>query len=131
MSMEFLSSPHAFVECCLKWIGFGVVSGTAAKILLPGRDPGGTFVTLSLGMGGALIGASIYSWASGEAISDIISPIGFAVAIGGALVLLISHRLLSGRIGGEPRIINEVIVPQPQFTRRRHRSTSRLPADLE
>ena len=124
--------PHAIVDTCLKWIGFGVVSGTAAKILLPGRDPGGTFITLSLGMGGALIGASIYSWASGEAISDIISPIGFAVAIGGALVLLISHRLLSGRIGGDPQFVNEVLVPQPQFARRRRRTTTgRLPSDLE
>lgn len=126
------SNAHAIVESCLKWIGFGVVSGTAAKILLPGRDPGGTFITLSLGMGGALIGASIYSWASGESIGDIISPIGFGVAIGGALVLLISHRLLSGRIGGEPQqIIKEVIVPGPQFARRRRRTSGRIPSDLE
>lgn len=125
--------PKAIVEMGLTWIGFGVVCGTSAKILLPGRDPGGTFITLSLGMGGALIGGSIYSWASGEHIRDLISPIGFAVAIGGALVLLISHRLLSGRLGGEPNFVNEVVVPAPQYVRRRRRTASRvrIPSDLE
>ena len=127
--MDF-SNPQAVVEECLKWIGFGVVCGTAAKVLLPGRDPGGTFVTLTLGMGGSLIGASVYSWASGERIGDLISPIGFAVAIGGALVLLISHRLLSGRLIGERQVVDEVIVPAPQLVRRRRR-TARLQTDLE
>ena len=128
--MDF-SSPQAVVEECLRWIGFGVVCGTAAKILLPGRDPGGTFVTLTLGMGGSLIGASVYSWASGERIGDLISPIGFAVAIGGALVLLISHRLLSGRLMGDrQQVVDEVLVPTPQIVRRRRR-TSRLQTDLE
>lgn len=130
--MDF-SNPQAIVQNCLTWIGFGVVCGTAAKVLLPGRDPGGTFVTLTLGGGGALIGASVYSWASGEriVIDELISPIGFAVAIGGALVLLISHRLLSGRVTGERAVINEVIVPAPQMVRRRRTRTARIPSDLE
>jgi uncharacterized membrane protein YeaQ/YmgE (transglycosylase-associated protein family) len=128
--MDF-GNPQEIVHNCLTWIGFGVVCGTAAKVLLPGRDPGGTFITLTLGGGGALIGASVYSWASGEHIGEMISPIGFAVAIGGALVLLISHRLLSGRITGERAVINEVIVPAPQLVRRRRTRTTRIPSDLE
>lgn len=120
--MDF-SSLHAATESCLTWIGFGVVCGVSAKLLMPGRDPGGTFVTFTLGIGGALIGAASYSWVLGHRIKDMISPIGFTVAIAGALVLLFSHRLLSGRIlRSHPVVVEQVIVPSPNFTRRRRRT---------
>src|SRR5690606_16673910 len=74
---------HSAVETSLTWIGFGVVSGLLAKGILPGRDPGGTIVTGILGLSGALIGASIYAWAGGERIEDLISLEGFAISVGG------------------------------------------------
>ena len=114
---------HALMEMCLTWIGFGTVCGLAAKAVLPGRDPGGAFVTFLLGIGGALIGSAIYTLASGSRIRDLISLSGFAVAIGGALVLLISHRLLSGRMYNlRGPMVEEIIVPQPQYSRRRRRT---------
>lgn len=91
---------HHFVHEGLTWVGFGMVSGLLAKAILPGRDPGGAVVTLILGLGGALIGASVYAWAGGDRIRDLITPIGFAVAVGGAMVLLLIHRLCAGRIWG-------------------------------
>lgn len=91
---------HHYVHEALTWVGFGMVSGLLAKAILPGRDPGGAVVTLVLGLGGALIGASVYAWAGGDRIQDLITPIGFAVAVGGALVLLLIHRLCAGRIWG-------------------------------
>jgi len=91
---------HHYVHEALTWIGFGMVSGLLAKAILPGRDPGGAVVTLVLGLGGALIGASLYAWAGGDQIRDLITPIGFAVAVGGAIALLLVHRLFSGRLGG-------------------------------
>jgi uncharacterized membrane protein YeaQ/YmgE (transglycosylase-associated protein family) len=38
------------------WIVFGLIVGVVAKLLMPGRDPGGMFVTILLGITGALIG---------------------------------------------------------------------------
>ena len=108
------------MELCLTWIGFGTVCGLAAKAVLPGRDPGGAFVTLFLGIGGALIGSAIFALAAGHPIQGLISLTGFAVAIGGALVLLVSHRLLSGRMYNRGRrVVEQIVVPEPRFTRRR------------
>lgn len=121
--MDLLSMTGTHVqqmcETSLTWIGFGVVSGLIAKAILPGRDPGGTIVTAVLGLGGALIGTSIYAWAGGDKLSDLISPVGFCIAVGGALVLLISHRLFSGRILNLTDEGEDPIVPSPHVTRRR------------
>ena len=113
---------QGLVQVCLTWVGFGFIAGLTAKALLPGRDPGGAVVTFSLGMGGSLISVATYSWGTGQHIQSLISPIGFAVAVGGALVLLVSHRLLSGRLWGERRVVEEVVVPGPTYTRRRRRA---------
>lgn len=94
------STIHGIVHEGLTWIGFGFVSGMLAKAILPGRDPGGAVVTLVLGLGGALIGSAVYAWAGGDRIHDLITPLGFAVAVGGAMVLLLMHRLCAGRIWG-------------------------------
>ncbi len=38
------------------WMLFGLIVGVVAKLLMPGRDPGGMIVTILLGIGGALVG---------------------------------------------------------------------------
>jgi uncharacterized membrane protein YeaQ/YmgE (transglycosylase-associated protein family) len=38
------------------WIIFGLIVGAVAKLLMPGRDPGGWIVTILLGIAGALVG---------------------------------------------------------------------------
>jgi uncharacterized membrane protein YeaQ/YmgE (transglycosylase-associated protein family) len=43
----------------LAWIVFGLVVGIIAKLLMPGRDPGGFIVTILLGIAGALLGGFI------------------------------------------------------------------------
>jgi uncharacterized membrane protein YeaQ/YmgE (transglycosylase-associated protein family) len=40
----------------LGWILFGVIVGAIAKLLMPGRDPGGIIVTMLLGIAGAVLG---------------------------------------------------------------------------
>ena len=40
----------------LGWILFGLIVGIVAKLLMPGRDPGGFIVTMALGIAGALLG---------------------------------------------------------------------------
>ena len=111
---------HHYVHEGLTWIGFGMVSGLLAKAILPGRDPGGAVVTLVLGLGGALIGASLYAWAGGDRIQDLITPVGFAVAVGGAIVLLLVHRLCAGRIGGlDERGSRDTRLRGPHYRNRR------------
>lgn len=67
---------HDFLE----WIGFGTLSGLAAKAIMPGRDPGGAVATLMMGIGGTVIGLGVltYFW-EGVRVTPL-SPMGFAVA---------------------------------------------------
>ena len=75
------------------WIVFGLVAGVLAKIVMPGRDPGGMIVTTLLGIAGAVVGGFIGTRLGFGSISgfDLRS---LAIAIGGAIVLLFLHRVL-------------------------------------
>ena len=42
----------------LAWIVIGLIVGALAKLVMPGRDPGGMIVTILLGIGGALLGGA-------------------------------------------------------------------------
>ena len=78
----------------LSWILFGLVIGVIAKLLMPGRDPGGFIVTILLGIAGALIGGFI-----GRAMG-FYGPnqgAGWLMSIGGAIVLLALYRMMVGR----------------------------------
>jgi uncharacterized membrane protein YeaQ/YmgE (transglycosylase-associated protein family) len=79
------------------WIIFGLIAGAIAKLIMPGKDPGGMVVTMLLGIAGALVGGFIGRalWGS-TGVSDW--GIGsFALAIGGAILLLALYRLIRGR----------------------------------
>ncbi|MCI0685259.1 MAG: GlsB/YeaQ/YmgE family stress response membrane protein [Gemmataceae bacterium] len=80
----------------LVWIGFGAVIGLLSKAILPGKDPGGTFATIVIGIFGAFIGAASLYFFTGEKVSPL-SIVGFLVGVGGSALLLITYRLLSGR----------------------------------
>jgi uncharacterized membrane protein YeaQ/YmgE (transglycosylase-associated protein family) len=73
----------------LGWILFGLVIGIIAKLLMPGRDPGGIIVTILLGIAGALVGGflgRLVGWyEAGE-------PAGFIMATLGAVLLLFLYR---------------------------------------
>jgi uncharacterized membrane protein YeaQ/YmgE (transglycosylase-associated protein family) len=78
----------------LGWIIFGLIVGVVAKLLMPGRDPGGMIVTILLGIVGALIGGfigRILGW-YGEG-----DPVGFIMAVIGAILVLFAYRKISGR----------------------------------
>lgn len=78
----------------LLWIVIGGVAGAIAKLLMPGRDPGGCIVTVLLGVGGALLagflGQQVGWYKSGEGA-------GFVAAIVGAFLLLLVYRLVAAR----------------------------------
>ena len=78
----------------LAWILFGLVVGFIAKLLMPGRDPGGFIVTILLGVAGALVGGFI-----GKAMG-FYGPnesAGWLMSILGAIVLLVLYRLTMRR----------------------------------
>jgi uncharacterized membrane protein YeaQ/YmgE (transglycosylase-associated protein family) len=71
----------------------GLVAGYVAKLLLPGDDPGGFFVTILLGLAGSLIGFFIFTELLGIGDSDIFDLGGLIGAIIGVMVLLLLYRL--------------------------------------
>jgi uncharacterized membrane protein YeaQ/YmgE (transglycosylase-associated protein family) len=75
------------------WILFGLVVGVVAKLLMPGRDPGGMIVTVLLGIVGALIGGFIGRLLGWYGESD---PVGFIMAVIGAILVLFTYRKVSG-----------------------------------
>jgi len=78
------------------WIVLGLVAGVLAKLLMPGKDPGGIIVTTVLGVAGALVGGFIGTQLGFGNISgfDFRS---LAIAVGGAILLLYLHRALRRR----------------------------------
>jgi uncharacterized membrane protein YeaQ/YmgE (transglycosylase-associated protein family) len=78
----------------LGWIIFGLIVGIIAKLLMPGRDPGGFVITILLGIAGALlggfIGRALGLYGPGEAA-------GFLMSLLGAVLLLTLYRFLGGR----------------------------------
>jgi uncharacterized membrane protein YeaQ/YmgE (transglycosylase-associated protein family) len=77
------------------WIIFGLIAGIVAKLLTPGRDPGGFIITTLIGIVGAVIGGYIgrgLGWyQEGE-------PVGFLMAVVGAIVLLLLYRVVARRV---------------------------------
>ena len=83
----------------LGWILFGLIVGILAKLIMPGRDPGGVIVTILLGIAGALLGG----W-FGQLIGLYDSPeegAGFIMALIGAIVILAIYRAVVGRRAAE------------------------------
>lgn len=80
----------------LVWVGFGTIVGLLAKAIFPGKDPGGAFATLIIGILGSVIGAGVLIFFSGLKVTPV-SFVGFPVALVGTLLILFSYRLLNGR----------------------------------
>jgi len=72
----------------------GLVVGIIAKMLMPGKDPGGFIITTLIGIAGAMlakfIGQAMNWYAEGEAA-------GFIASVVGAVILLLLYRVLTGR----------------------------------
>jgi uncharacterized membrane protein YeaQ/YmgE (transglycosylase-associated protein family) len=81
----------------LGWIVFGLIVGVVAKFLMPGRDPGGFVITTILGIVGAVVGGFLGRTLGWYGPND---PVGFLMALVGAVVLLFAYRALSGRTAG-------------------------------
>ena len=76
----------------LSWIILGLIAGALAKLLMPGRDPGGIIITMFLGIVGAVVGGFIstrigFGDVTGINIRSLI------IAIVGAIIVLVIYRL--------------------------------------
>jgi uncharacterized membrane protein YeaQ/YmgE (transglycosylase-associated protein family) len=81
-------------------IGFiilGLIAGAIAKAILPGDDPGGIFVTMLIGVAGALIGGVIASALNIGDLGDFFDIGTWLIAIAGSLLLLVVYRMVAGR----------------------------------
>ena len=78
----------------LGWIVFGLIVGALAKLVMPGRDPGGIIVTMLLGVAGAMLAGFL-----GRALGwydDVGEGPGIIASVIGAMLLLFVYRMLIG-----------------------------------
>jgi uncharacterized membrane protein YeaQ/YmgE (transglycosylase-associated protein family) len=95
-ALQLLASPQEGFRMLevISWIIFGLIVGVLAKLLVPGRDPGGIFITILLGIAGALLGG----WVG--RLMGIYGPGqvgGWIMSILGAVIILLLYRALRGR----------------------------------
>ena len=82
----------------LSWIILGLVVGVLAKWIMPGPDPGGTIITILLGIAGALVGGFLGSLVGLGDVSGF-NLGSLVLAVGGALLMLWGRRRLTGSPG--------------------------------
>ena len=75
----------------------GLVAGFIAKALLPGKDPGGFFVTIALGLLGSLVGFFIFTGLLGIGDNDMFDLGGLIGAVIGTMIVLLGYRTVAGR----------------------------------
>jgi uncharacterized membrane protein YeaQ/YmgE (transglycosylase-associated protein family) len=81
----------------LYWILLGLLAGTLAKFLVPGRDPAGCIITILLGVIGAFVGGLLgtaMGW--GTVTTGTLNVRSIAIATIGAIVVLVAARLVRG-----------------------------------
>lgn len=78
----------------LYWILLGLLAGTLAKFLMPGRDPSGCIFTIFLGIIGALVGGLVGTWLGwGRVTQGSFDLRSIGIAVLGAMLLLLIGRL--------------------------------------
>jgi uncharacterized membrane protein YeaQ/YmgE (transglycosylase-associated protein family) len=77
------------------WIVIGGIAGAIAKLLMPGKDPGGCIITILLGVAGALVAGWLGRVIGWYGPND--QGAGFVAAIVGAFILLLIYRLVARR----------------------------------
>jgi len=81
-------------------IGFlilGLIAGAIAKLIIPGKQPGGWFITLILGVIGAILGGWLGGLIFHVGLQSFFSLSTWLLAIGGSLIVLLIYGLIVGR----------------------------------
>ena len=77
----------------LSWILLGLIAGAFAKLLVPGKDPGGFFVTILIGIAGGVLGGFLGRFIGLGKIESFDLG-GIFIATVGAIVLLVIYHLI-------------------------------------
>ena len=77
----------------ITWIFLGLVAGALAKFIMPGKDPGGFFVTILIGIVGGVLGGFLGSFIGLGKIESFDLG-GIFIATAGAILLLIIYRVV-------------------------------------
>ena len=80
----------------ISWIVVGLIAGILAKVIMPGRGPGGFLITIVIGMVGALVGGFVVQLLGGTGLTGF-SIWSILVATIGAIILLALYRLFAGQ----------------------------------
>jgi uncharacterized membrane protein YeaQ/YmgE (transglycosylase-associated protein family) len=81
----------------------GLVAGFIGKLLMPGKDPGGLFVTILLGLAGSAVGFLIFTELLGIGDNEAFDLGGLPGAIIGVMILLFAYRQIEDARGGRDR----------------------------
>lgn len=82
------------------FLGFlllGLIAGAIAKLIIPGKQAGGWFITLILGVVGAILGGWIGSAIFGVGVDAFFSLSSWLLAIGGSVIVLLIYGAIAGR----------------------------------
>ncbi len=77
----------------ISWIVMGLVAGILAKLIMPGKDPGGIIITILLGIGGAFVGGYVGS-KMGLGTFTGFNLWSLLLAVGGAVIILALYRVI-------------------------------------
>ena len=77
----------------LSWILMGLIVGVIAKLVMPGPDPGGIFITIPLGIGGAFVGGYVGSFLGLGSVTGF-NLGSLLLSVGGAVLILILYRTI-------------------------------------
>jgi uncharacterized membrane protein YeaQ/YmgE (transglycosylase-associated protein family) len=78
----------------------GLIVGAIAKLIVPGKEPGGCLVTSAIGVAGSFVAfylGRLLGWTSGD--PDSLRPVGFIPSLIGAVLLLLIYHLIRRRTG--------------------------------
>jgi uncharacterized membrane protein YeaQ/YmgE (transglycosylase-associated protein family) len=81
----------------------GLLAGFIGKALMPGKDPGGFFVTILLGLAGSVVGFLVFTELLGIGDNEVFDLGGLIGAIIGVMILLGIYRAVVARRGGVSR----------------------------
>jgi uncharacterized membrane protein YeaQ/YmgE (transglycosylase-associated protein family) len=80
----------------ISWIVLGLIVGVLAKLIMPGKDPGGMIVTILIGIAGAFVGGFISSFLGFGSVSGFNFK-SLLIAVGGAVLLLAAYRMMKSK----------------------------------